>query len=51
MTLLNIHQRTLLERCHDLQKDGGIELDCSKLLKKGNNDKKYGRIITNIKKT
>ena len=39
MTLLNIHQRTLLERCHDLQKDGGIEVDCSKLLKKGNNDK------------
>lgn len=39
MSLLNIHQRTLLERCHDLQKEGGIELECSKLLKKGNNDK------------
>ena len=39
LALLNIHQRTLLERCHDLQKEGGIELDCSRLLKKGNNDK------------
>lgn len=39
LSLLNIHQRTLLERCHDLQKEGGIELECSKLLKKGNNDK------------
>lgn len=37
VSVLNIRQRTLLEKCHELQKDGGLEIDCAKIIKKSNN--------------
>ena len=37
VSVLTIRQRTLLEKCHELQKEGGLEIDCARILKKNNN--------------